>query len=331
MLSRDAEGIYWMSRYMERAGHVSRLIAEQLQSLHDRPFGSIERGWQRLFTALGRTPAGSALIPVDDDASEMLFDAFTLIDDLAFEPQNADALLTCLARARENARQVRNVISHEMWSCLNVAFLDMRDTRLQDIWTNQPQVFFSNASSVVTTFVGVADATMYRDHGWHFFRLGRFVERAVRTSSLLGAQIALFPTSEQHWVFDWGSLLRVCEARAAFRRVNSIEYPPADVVDFLVTDANLSNSICYTLNEVADAYDAIAGGRRDGPACDARRRIGRARAFIEYDWPTRDRADDDATRPMLQTITSACLQFHTDLEAAFFSYPVWDSIGEESP
>ena len=270
-------------------------MADQLQALHDRPVDTVDRGWRRIFNALGRDPAGAGLTSSHGDASIMLFDAYTLADDLTFELDNPDAILPCFAKARENARQIRNIISHEMWSCLNVAYLEMRDVRLLDVWADRPQTFFHNASTVVTTFGGIAEATMYQDHGWHFFRLGRFVERALRTAALVDAQIAIFPADENHWVFDWGSLLKICEARAAFRRLNSIKYPPDDVVDFLVADARLSNSISYALREIADAHAAIAGHRDVGSAravmSGAGRQIGRARALIDYDWPVHDRRD----------------------------------------
>ena len=324
MLSRDAEGVYWMSRYMERAGHVARLVLEQLQALQDRPLGAIERGWQRIYAAMNRSPGGGELIAGGEDIDEMLLDAFTLVDDLAFEPSNPDALMTCLAQARENARQVRNVISREMWSCLNVAFLDMRGVQLRDIWIDRPHEFFRKAAATTTTFSGIADATMYRDDVWHFFLLGRSIERAQRHLALLDAHIGLFPTVERHWVFDWGSLLRVCEARGAFRRVHSNEYPPETAVDFLVADPALSGSIAHVLATVTTACDAIAGDRRDAPAAAVRRRVGRARAFVAYDWPTRTPHDDAATRAMLRTLSQACLAFHTDLEQAYFRYAVRD-------
>lgn len=330
MLSRDAEGIYWMSRYMERAGHVARLVLEQLQAVQDRPLGAIERGWQRIYTAMDRSPGGGELIAGGEDVDEMLLDAFTLVDDLAFEPSNPNALMSCMAQARENARQVRSVISHEMWSCLNVAFLEKREVRLQDIWIGQPQDFFRDAASTATTFSGIADATMYRDEVWHFFLLGRSIERAQRHLALLDAHIGLFPTGERHWVFDWGSLLRVCEARGAFRRVHSNEYPPETAVDFLVADPAHSGSIAHALATVATACSVIGGERQDEPARIVRRRVGRARALISYDWPTRDAHDDAATRAMLKALLQACLGFHTDLEQAYFRYAVRDLTAGQS-
>ena len=327
MLSRNAQGLYWMSRYLERAEYGCRLLADQLLSLEDRPIEEIERSWRRLYAGLGRTPIVGDLELGAGSDSFMLADAFTLADELSFEAANPDAIRCCVAAARENARQVRNAIGQEMWSCLNVAYLGLRDVRIEEVWTGQPREFYLRTEDALRTFSGIADSTMYRDHGWHFLELGRFVERAQLVAALVDAQVSLYPTNEAHAESDWGSLLGICQARAAFRRLHSLQYHPVLVVDFLVSDPRLSHSIRYALERIAAQLREVAARSGFAPALAAQRRVGRIAARLDYDWPYRSPDDDTVTRAVLGEIRSVCRLLHGDIEAAYFHYAVEDSPG----
>ena len=325
MLARNAQGLYWMSRYLERAEQGCRLLADQLLSIEDRPIDEIERGWLRIYAGLGRVPLVGDLMSGMGNESFMLADAYTLTDELSFEAQNPDAIRSCVAAARENARQVRNAIGQEMWSCLNVAYLGLRDVRIEDIWNHQPREFYLRTEDALRTVSGIADSTMYRDHGWQFLELGRFVERVQLVAGLVDAQLSLFPTSEAHSESDWGSLLGVCRARAAFRRLHSLQYRPALVVDFLVSDPRLSHSIRYALARVAEQLRAVAERRDSGSSLAAQRRVGRISARLDYDWPDRDPRDDAASRTLLGEIRSVCRLLHDNIEEAYFLYAIEDS------
>ena len=325
MLSRNAQGLYWMSRYLERAEHGCRLLADQLSSLEDRPIEEIERSWLRLYAGFGRVPLVGGLESSAGSESFMLADAYTLTDELSFEEHNPDAIRSCVAAARENARQVRNAIGQEMWSCLNVAYLRLRDVRIEDLWNDQPREFYLRTEDALRTFSGIADSTMYRDHGWHFLELGRFVERAQLVAELVDAQISLFPSGEAHAESDWGSLLRICQARGAFRRRYSLQYRPSLVVDFLVSDLRLSHSLLYALKRIAGQLQAVAGPHDTGSALAARRRVGRIAARLDYDWPYRDPGDDAAARGVLGEIRAECRRLHDDIESAYFHYAIEDS------
>ncbi|MCY4542348.1 MAG: alpha-E domain-containing protein [Rhodobacteraceae bacterium] len=324
MLSRDAQNLYWMSRYIERAVQVCRFLTNQLDAIHDSPHDDIERGWKRIFLSLNRQPAGSGLMPNPGDDYFMLFDAYTLTDDLAFEPSNPDAIFNCLSKARENARQIRSVISHEMWTSLNVAFLDKKDLRLLDIWEERPRDSFANASIAVETFRGIVEATMYRDSGWHFFRLGRFVERALLTCSLIDAQLEAFPTRDSSAGEAWSSLLNICAAQSTFRRLHPMEYMATHALDFLVCDSRSPNSVAHALQEIAGAHAVIAAEWRRSPTRCSDRPVGRARALIEYEWPDRDPEDDAAVRSMLNFVADATRKFSEDVESVYFNYPITD-------
>ena len=141
----------------------------------------------------------------------------------------------------------------------------------------------------------------------------------------MDAQVALFPTSEAHAESDWGSLLGVCQARVAFRRLHSLQYGPALVVDFLVSDMRLSHSIRHALERIAEQLRAVASQRESAAGLAAQRRVGRIAARLDYDWPYRDPEDDASTRAVLSEIRDACRLLHADIESAYFSYAIEDS------
>ena len=323
MLSRNALGLYWIGRYLERAQHGCRLIADQFETMNDRPVDEIDRSWRRLFQGLQRTPAGGALDSNLDDEHFMLVDAFTLSDDLTFEPANPDAIVNCLAAARENARQVRNAIDADLWSSLNRTFLDRRDLGIADIWKDRPHEFYRRTGDALRTFFGIADGVLYRDDGWHFLQLGRFVERAQLLAGLIDAHLAVYPADGPQSDPDWLSLLRICEAQDAYGRLHSLRLEPTSVVDFLVADPRLSHSVRHALAQICAALDAISAGRP--LLVEAGRRAGRLAARIDYDWPNRDPGDDGATRAALQEILGSCRRLHHDIDAAYFSYPAGDA------
>ena len=325
MLARSAQGLYWIGRYLERAQHGCRLLADQLEALEDRPVEEIDRTWRRLYAGLGREPIGGALGSNLGDDGFMFADAYTLADDLTFELGNSDAIRSCVAAARENARQVRNAIGKDMWSCLNVAYLGLRNIGMGDIWTDRPGEFYLRTEDAIRTFSGIAESTMYRDDGWHFLQLGRFVERAQLLAALVDAHLAVFPTGDPHFESDWRSLLHICEARAAYRGLYSLTFEPNSVVDFLVSDPRLSHSIRYALARISDALDAVSS--RPPLAAEAGRRAGRMAARIDYDWPNRDPGDDDATRATLQEIRDSCRRLDDDIKATYFDYEIEDRPG----
>ena len=323
MLSRSARGLYWIGRYLERARHGCRLLADQFQVIEDRPVEEIDRCWRRLYLGLDRTPVGGDLESNLDDDRFMLADAYTLAADLTFESGNPDGIRSCLATARENARQVRNVLGKDMWSCLNIAFLGLRDVEIEDIWSDRPEEFYLRTETAIRTFSGVADSTMYRDDAWHFLQLGCFVERAQLVARLLDAQLAVFPTREYHIESVWRSLLQICDARPAYSRLHSLRFEPLAVVDFIVADPLLSRSIRYALARVWDALDTISS--HQPLAVEAGRGVGRMAARLDHDWPNRDPGDDAATRRMLQEILESCRKLHDDVETAYFDYAIEDS------
>ena len=320
MLSRSAQGLYWMGRYLERADCLCRLLRLQVEALVDRPIAEIQFGWTRLYTILDRQPPFGNDIELDESDDFTLADSYTLAGDLTFERSNPESLRSCFALGRENARQIRHCISAEMWTCLNLAWLRLRGLDIEDIWKVSPENFYARTTREIDTFIGVAEATMYRDEGWRFMQLGRFIERAQLLASLLLAQLtagrALNATPETGWT----SLLRACQAFDAYKRSYSVEVRPDWVLNLLVHDPLLPGSLHRSLETLASELAAIGPSPNSRAGAAAERLTGRLCALIRYEWP------DYQDRPaLLAQAREHCLKLHELVNAAYIDYDFEDA------
>ena len=314
MLSRSAQGLYWMGRYLERSEFLCRLLLLQTEALVDRPIREIHSGWVRIYDSLHRDPpVGSLELLGSDDFT--LADSYTLADHLTFDRSNPDSIWSCFAMGRENARQMRHCISTELWARLNLAYLRIQKLGMQDIWLTSPEGFYAEMAAEMNTFSGVAGATMYRDEGWRFMQLGRFIERSQRSISLFVAQLAEDSRTGESSEADWTGLLRFYHAFEAYNRRYSIQVRADQVLDLLATDPLLPDSLCRSLDRTAADLESIGPGP-DGRASDAARRLaGRTAALIHYQWP-----DGEDRQELLQQARGHCRELHHLLAAAYFDY-----------
>lgn len=331
MLARSAESLYWMGRYLERAERLCRLLQLQSAALVDRPLRDIHFGWQRIYLSIGREPPGGTTRFQTDDF--VLADSYTLADDLAFERANPDAVWNCFAQGRENARHTRHCISGEMWTQLNMAYLSIQPVGIADIWRASPESFFAATAAKINTFDGVAESTMYRDDGWRFMQLGRYVERAQLSAALLLAQIGLTDAAASDDDMDadtdmdgdgdgvpdvesaWGSLLRINHAFEAYVRQHGVTVVPDAVIDLLATDPLLPDSLYRSLEIAAAQVSEISPGPNPEANAAVRRAVGRLCALLLYVWPEEtDRAG------LLETVRGLCRELHQLVVNAWFEY-----------
>ena len=317
ILSRNAEDLYWMGRYLERTEHLCRLLGGQAETLVDRPVREINFGWRRIYASLGRFPPGPEIHYGANDDDYALADSFTLADDLTFERTNPDSIRNGFARGRENARQVRHRISAEMWTCLNEGWLRVSALSIDQIWKTAPETFYVDVARDLDTFAGVAETTMYRDEGWRFLQLGRFSERAQLTIALLLAQLTLVHAEPEDTVDeDWTSLLRICQAFDAYTRCHGAEIVADRVLDLLVGDVLLPRSLCRALDRAASALDAAVLG--PGPTAEARQLAHDLAATTRRRWWHRASLDDRLER--LNRMQRECHALHDLVLAAYVGY-----------
>jgi uncharacterized alpha-E superfamily protein len=277
MLSRVANSIYWLSRYMERAENVSRFIDVNLQMMLDLPSGSNQQ-WRPLVSISG-----------DDSVFTSRYATATrenVIKFLALDMENPNSIVSCLRAARENSRTVREAISSEMWEQVNTSYLAINAAASNPLLIHSPYSFFNEVKKASQLFDGVAEATMLRGEGWHFFRMGRLVERADKTSRLLDVKyyILLPSLTDVGTPLDdiqWAAVLRSASALEMYRKRHG-HIAPEQIVEFLVLDHEFPRSIHHCLTAANDSLHSISGTPVGMYRNPAEQRLGQLRAELAY-------------------------------------------------
>jgi uncharacterized alpha-E superfamily protein len=277
MLSRVANSIYWLSRYTERAENVARFIDVNLQMILDLPSGSTEQ-WAPLVIITG-----------DDAGFGKCFSSATrenVIRFLTFDVNNPNSIISCLRAARENARTVREAISPEMWEQINTYYLMVNAAASDQQMMESPYSFFGEVKKASHLFDGVTEATMLHDEGWHFYRVGRLLERADKTSRLLDVKyFILLPSAADVGTplddIQWAAVLRSASALEMYRKRHG-DIAPDKIIEFLVLDREFPRSVHYCLTSANDSLHAISGTPIGMYRNPAEQHLGRLRAELAY-------------------------------------------------
>jgi uncharacterized alpha-E superfamily protein len=243
-----------MSRYVERAENVARVIDVILNLMLDAPDGAGGQ-WQPLVNTTGDH---EDFIRRFGEASQQ-----NVIQFLTFDRDNSNSIISCLRAARESARSVREIISSEMWLQLNKFFLMVNSAASSRKGLESPSAFFTEIKLAAHLFTGVTDATMTHGEPWHFCRLGRKLERADQTSRILDVKyfILLRSAADVGTPFDdvqWAVVLRSASAFEMYRKRHG-RISPKGIVQFLLLDAEFPRAIRFCLNSARDSLHAISG------------------------------------------------------------------------
>ena len=254
MLSRVADSIYWLSRYVERAENVARFIDVNLQLMLDIGAGAAQQ-WQPLVDTTGDREVFNRRYPEPSQANVIQF--------LTFDPGNPNSILACLRAARENARSVREIISSDMWLQLNKFYLMVQSAASEPRIFRAPYDFFHEVKLASQSFDGITDATMSHAEAWNFARLGRMLERADKTSRILDVKyFILLPSADQVGSavddIQWAAVLRSASAFEMYRKRHG-RISPRGVVDFLLLDPQFPRAIRFCLLAARDSFHAISG------------------------------------------------------------------------
>jgi len=311
MLSRVADSLFWMSRYLERAEHTARVINIQLNLMLERGSKSDDLDWARVLRSLG--------VELDsEDASS----AHILAQSLLHDSSNRSSIVASIVLARENARQVREQISSEMWEQLNRLFHAVRRSGSQEAWDARD--FLQSIKEGAHLFQGITDSTMTHGEGWQFIQSGRFLERTVSLSTLVGAHFREFhqagQTSAERVYLESIGLLRSCTAFEAYCKAYTADVQPERIAEFLVLHPRFPHSIRFSAEALETAIKDIgreAGSRR---AARVERIAGRLRATLGF--VQIDEIMGSGLETFLAEILRQCGQVHSALYQTYISYPI---------
>lgn len=317
MLSRVADSLYWMSRYLERAEHTARLLDVQLNlMLEQSPDASGER-WLRLLRSLNVKTVVEAATAHDIPRA------------LSLDAANNASIVACITAARDNARQVREQISSEMWEQLNELYLDVLRARTDDRWQAEPHRFFRAIKQGSHLFQGITDSTMNHGQGWLFIQLSRYLERMNATAVLIDTHFAAFTGAAGREILaeeylEWRGLLQSCSAFEAYCKVYTAELRPDRIAEFLLLNADFPRSVRFAAETVQSCLSAIADFTQTSKSGRANRLAGRLRAALSFDQI--DEIIGDNLHRYLDDVQRQSAQIHSAIYQLYVTYPIESAI-----
>jgi uncharacterized alpha-E superfamily protein len=276
LLSRVADAVYWMARYIERAENVARFIGVNLNLQLDLPMEPAQQ-WQPLIDTSGDRHEFKRRY---DEAAQA-----SVIEFLTYDTANANSIASCLRAARENARSVRETISSEMWAQVNSMYLDMQAQRRMPDPGQLPEIFRAIRLGC-HLFQGITDATMSHSEAWHFVRMGRKLERADKTSRILDVKyFILLPSARgvgtPYDDIHWSAVLKSVSGFGMYRKKHG-RILPHDIVDFLLMDRDFPRSIRFCIHCADESLRAITGSPMGSFVYASEQVLGLLRAELDF-------------------------------------------------
>lgn len=310
-LSRVADTLYWLSRYLERAEHTARLLDLQLHLMLDQTQATVEPRFRRLLDALYINPPESLSV-----------NAYAIANLLTFDMSNDNTIVSCIAAARENARHVREQISSEMWEQVNRLYFQVRSSNIDKIWHDQPHLFYQAVKDGCHLFQGITDGTMNNGEGWQFIQVGRYLERACSIARLLSVHYRDFYVDggmQARDFMEWTGLLKSCTAFEAYCKVYTADLRPDRIAEFLILNAEFPHSIRFSVKEMFSALQSIASATGSKHAGRVNRLVGRLRATVDYSQV--DEILASGLHRYLENIQDQCSMIHDAIYQAYILYP----------
>jgi uncharacterized alpha-E superfamily protein len=311
VLSRIAESLFWIGRYIERAEDTARILDVHIHHLLEAPVTSEGELCRSLLAIMGVELPATA-------AAELTARRVTEI--LAFDAENPSSIVASLTAARVNARGVSEAISSEMWEALNATYNGLPG-HLELGRRSAPYAFFRFVRERAAIVAGLNDSTMSRDDAWRFLVLGRSLERVDMLTRLLSSAVTgpsphMPPESGSQT--DWVVLLRSCSAHEAFLRTYHREPEPVTAAEFLLLDRLFPRSVFFALSTAEDCLAELdPRSERVGMPDESRRILGHLRTHLEF-----RRIDDllDDLPGLLTILQKGCASASASLAARYFRF-----------
>ena len=282
MLSRVADSLYWLARYIERAENNARILDVNLQlTLDDNHEGSeAERlEWEPILATLEDQKVFTKHHPA--------INAESVCEFVTFARENPNSIASCVAMARENARTVREYISSEMWERINGMYLWLTSPDARQLASGTGIDFYRQVVDRSHQFHGTTDATLTHGEGWNFLRVGKYLERADSASRILDLKYhILLPSGERVGgnvdTVQWQAVLKSCSAFEAYRKLHPGPVKPSSVAEFILLHDSFPRSIRFSVVRLDSALHRISGCDRGHFSTEAERLSGRLVSDLNF-------------------------------------------------
>lgn len=312
MLSRVADSIYWLNRYVERAENIARFIDVNLNLILDSPAG-VAQQWEPLVMTSGDLPLFQERYGTATEDNVLRF--------LTFDRDYPNSILSCVLAARENARSIREIISSEMWQQLNEFYYIVQDA-CQTWPLAEPSAFYNQVKLASHLFAGVMDATMTHNEGWHFGQIGRLLERADKTTRILDVKyFILLPSIKDVGStldeLQWMALLKSASAYEMYRKRGLHRISPNEIAEFLILDREFPRSIRFCISRAERSLHEITGTPTGTWHNPVERAFGRLRSDLDY--ITLDEAVNQGLHEFLDDLQSRVNDIGNKIFESFFA------------
>ncbi len=275
MLSRTADHLFWMSRYIERAENLARLLDVTWQmSLVPQSEEVANQSWNAIIALNSLEEAYAAKYAAVNGENVLKF--------MVSDPDNFSSIHSCLRLARENAHAVRGTLTTEMWETLNYTWLEAKDRKFEQLYAAGIGEYFEWVKMRSSLSRGTTLGTLLQDEAYHFIRLGTLLERADNTARILDVKYhVLRPNDHDEGAtdfYEWGALLRSVSAFEVYRKVYRDVITPDRVAELLILNKDMPRSLHFCMNSVIKNLDLIAN-RHSG---ETARQAGLLHAQLHY-------------------------------------------------
>jgi uncharacterized alpha-E superfamily protein len=318
MLSRVAENLFWMSRYLERAENVARLLDVGLYLELDAPRLTVEDGSAPVEIALYILACREAFCAAHPKSAS---DRNAVLEFLTFDRSNPQSILSMISLARDNARGTQESLGVDAWSEVNRRYLYLSGRRAGGRFEAGPSSFYTRIKQSCILFDGLIQNTLPRDDVYHFIQLGRYLERVDLMGRILHAKCqslekGIADADLALGLVRWTGLLRSCSAYGAYLRVERDRVDPVGVIRFLVLNHDFPRAIRFCVARCRASLQEIAGGDEDEYTSEAARLLGRLDSELRYI----DAAEifERGLLPFFEGLQTTCQRVGREIQRSFF-------------
>ncbi|HUO32544.1 MAG TPA: alpha-E domain-containing protein [Bryobacteraceae bacterium] len=316
MLSRIADSLFWMARYMERAEDTARILDVNYHMMIEQSPQAYRLRWDPLVAITGEQERFSTRFEQATPRNVFEF--------LAFSKENPSSIVECITSVRENARTIRDRISRELWEDINSLYHEVTRYNPEDEIAVGPHRFCNYIKFGSHSFHGVADDTLPHDEGWNFLQAGRALERAEMTARIVDVEyhklVESAAAGDAAGNHQWMAVLKSVAAYEFYRRQYHAGIEPEKVAELLVLHAQLPRSIRFNIAAVQQSLRAISGSGPDAYANEAERLTGKLHESLMY-----DRIEDIFARGLhtfLADVQKSCRSIGEHIARTYFYYAV---------